>query len=185
MNRLPGARHPKLKKRGDGTMTRAQSAKELQARFLEDYAVGQKFRSGRLRIDKERIKQFGAEFDPQPFHLDEEAARDTIFGGLAASGWHTAAVTMRLLVESDLKPAGGIVGAGADEFRWPHPVRPGDELRTESEVLEVRPSRSRPHQGLIKVRTRTLNQNDQVVQIIVVLVERRRPHLDQPLVGTR
>jgi len=150
-----------------------------QGRYLEDYAVGQKFRSGPLRIDKERMKLFGAEFDPQPFHLDEEAARDTIFGGLAASGWHTAAVTMRLLVESDLKPAGGIVGAGADEFRWPRPVRPGDELRTESEVLEVRPSRSRPHQGLIKVRTTTLNQNDEAVQIIVAnLVVPRRPMQD-------
>src|SRR6266567_6240928 len=136
-------------------------------RFLEDFAVGQTFRSGRLQIDRERIKTFAAEFDPQPFHLDEDAARNTIFGGLAASGWHTAAVTMRLLVESDLKPAGGIVGAGADEFRWPRPVRPGDELRIESEVLEVRPSRSRPAQGLIKVRTTTLNQNDEAVQIIV------------------
>jgi acyl dehydratase len=144
--------------------------------FLEDFAVGQTFRSGRLRIDKERIKTFGAEFDPQPFHLDEHAARDTVFGGLAASGWHTAAITMRLLVESDLKPAGGIVGAGADEFRWPRPVRPGDELRTESEVLEVRPSRSRRDQGLIKVRTTTLNQNDQAVQVIIAnLVVRRRP----------
>src|SRR6266550_5174488 len=146
------------------------------SRYLEDFAVGQTFRSGRLLIDKERIKTFGAEFDPQPFHLDEEAARDTIFGGLAASGWHTAAVTMRLLVESDLKPAGGIVGAGADEFRWPRPVRPGDELRTESEVLEVRPSRSRPDQGLIKVRTTTLNQNDEAVQVIIAnLVVPRRP----------
>src|SRR2546429_3445379 len=141
--------------------------------FLEDFAVGQTFRSGRLRIDKERIKAFGAEFDPQAFHLDEEAARDTIFGGLAASGWHTAAMTMRLLVESDLKPVGGIVGAGADEFRWPRPVRPGDELRIESEVLEVRPSRSRPDQGLIKVRTTTLNQNDEAVQVI-------HPNLVQP-----
>jgi len=147
----------------------------MTERYLEDYAVGQRFRSGRLRIDKDRIKTFGAEFDPQPFHLDEEAARATIFGELAASGWHTAAVTMRLLVESDLKPAGGIVGAGADEFRWPRPVRPGDELRIESEVLEVRPSRSRPEQGLIKVRTTTLNQNDEAVQIIVanLLVPRR------------
>ena len=145
-------------------------------RFLEDFAVGQTFRSGRVRIDTERIKTFGAEFDPQPFHLDEEAARDTIFRGLAASGWHTAAVTMRLLVESDLKPAGGIVGAGADEFRWPRPVRPGDELRIESEVLEVRPSRSRPDQGLIKVRTTTLNQNDEAVQVIIAnLVVPRRP----------
>src|SRR2546428_6953938 len=106
-------------------------------RFLEDFAVGQTFRSGRVRIDKERIKTFGAEFDPQPFHLDEEAARYTIFGGLAASGWHTAAITMRLLVESELKPAGGIVGAGADEFAWPPPVAPGDEFPIEIEVLAV------------------------------------------------
>jgi len=147
----------------------------MTARYLEDYAVGQRFRSGPLRIDKERIKRFGAEFDPQPFHLDEDAARHTIFGGLVASGWLTAAVTMRLLVEGELKPAGGIVGAGADEFRWPRPVRPGDELRIESEVLEVRPSKSRPGQGLIKVRTTTLNQNDEAVQIIVAnLVVPRR-----------
>jgi acyl dehydratase len=148
----------------------------MTSRYLEDFAVGQTFRSGRLRIDKERIKAFGAEFDPQPFHLDEDAARDTIFGGLAASGWHTAAVTMRLLVESDLKPAGGIVGAGFDEFRWLRPVRPGDELRVESEILEVRPSRSRPAQGMIKVRTTTLNQNDEAVQVTIGnLVVPRRP----------
>ena len=147
----------------------------MTARYLEDYAVGQRFRSGPVRIDKERIKRFGAEFDPQPFHLDEDAARHTIFGGLVASGWLTAAVTMRLLVEGELKPAGGIVGAGADEFRWPRPVRPGDELRIESEVLEVRPSKSRPSQGLIKVRTTTFNQNDEAVQIIVAnLVVPRR-----------
>jgi acyl dehydratase len=151
----------------------------MTGRYLEDFAVGQTFRSGPLRIDKERIKAFGAEFDPQPFHLDEEAARDTIFGGLAASGWHTAAVTMRLLVESDLKPAGGIVGAGADEFRWPRPVRPGDALHIESEVLEVRPSRSRPDQGVIKVRTTTLNQKDEAVQVITAnLVVPRRPTQD-------
>src|SRR5437879_11813557 len=117
-------------------------------RFLEDFAVGQTFRSGRVRIDMERIKTFGAEFDPQPFHLDEAAARDSIFRGLAASGWHTAALTMRLLVESDLKPAGGIVGAGFDEFRWPRPVRPGDELHLESEVLEVRAAKWRPDPGV-------------------------------------
>jgi acyl dehydratase len=149
---------------------------EMTGRYLEDFAVGQTFHSGRLQIDKERIKSFAAEFDPQPFHLDEDDARDTIFGGLAASGWHTAAVTMRLLVESDLKPFGGIVGAGFDEFRWPRPVRPGDELRVESEVLEVRPSRSRPDQGLIKVRTTTLNQNHEAVQVIIGnLVVPRRP----------
>ena len=147
----------------------------MTERYLEDFAVGQTFRSGQLPIDAERIKTFAAEFDPQPFHLDEAAARDTVFHGLAASGWHTAAVTMRLLVESDLKPAGGIVGAGFDEFRWPRPVRPGDELRVESEVLEVRPSRSRPDQGVLKVRTTTLNQNGEPVQIAIgnLMVPRR------------
>jgi acyl dehydratase len=148
----------------------------MTQRYLEDFAVGQTYGSGRLRVDKERIKTFAAEFDPQPFHLDEEAARDTIFRGLAASGWHTAALTMRLLVESELKPAGGIVGAGFDEFRWPRPVRPGDELRVESEVLEVRPSKSRPEQGVIKVKTTTLNQNDEAVQISIGnLIVPRRP----------
>lgn len=140
----------------------------MSGRYLEDFAVGQTFGSGRLRISGEQIKAFAAEFDPQPFHLNEEAAQDTIFQGLAASGWHTAALTMRLLVESELKPAGGLVGAGFDEFRWPRPVRPGDELHIESEVLEVRPSKSRPTQGIIKVRTTTLNQNDEPVQIQVV-----------------
>ena len=97
----------------------------MSERYLEDFAAGQTFGSGRLRVDKERIKSFAGEFDPQPFHLDEEAARDSVFQGLAASGWHTAALTMRLLVESEFKPAGGIIGAGFDEFRWPRPVRPG------------------------------------------------------------
>jgi len=148
----------------------------MTGRYLEDFAVGQTFRSGRLPIEKHRIKTFAAEFDPQPFHLDDDAARDTIFGGLVASGWHTAAVTMRLLVGSDLQPAGGIVGAGFDELRWLRPVRPGDELRIESEVLEVRPSRSRPGQGSIKVRTTTFNQNDEAVQVTIGnLVVPRRP----------
>jgi acyl dehydratase len=139
----------------------------MTERYLEDFAVGQTYGSDRLRINEERIKSFAAEFDPQPFHLDAAAARHTIFHGLAASGWHTAAVTMRLLVESELRPAGGIVGAGFDEIRWPRPVRPGDELHIESEVLEVRPSKSRPDLGLIKVRTTTLNQNGEAVQVSV------------------
>ena len=133
--------------------------------YLEDFRAGQTFRSGRIRIDANRIKSFAAEFDPQPFHLDERAATDSIFGGLAASGWHTAAITMRLLVDSDLKPAGGIVSAGFDEFRWPRPVRPGDELRVEGEVLEIRASKSRPDQGVIKVRATTINQNNEPVQV--------------------
>src|SRR5437867_11649347 len=134
----------------------------MSGRYLEDFAVGQTFGSGRLRVDKEQIKRFAAGFDPQPFHLDEDAARDTIFRGLAASGWHTAALTMRLVVESEFKPADGIIGAGFDELRWPLPVRPGDELRVESEVLEV--------------RTTTLNQNKEIVQVSVGdLVVPRRP----------
>lgn len=139
----------------------------MTERYLEDFTVGQTFGSGRLRIDEKQIRRFASEFDPQPFHLDDKAARDTMFRGLAASGWHTAALTMRLLVEGELKPAGGIIGAGIDELRWPRPVRPGDELRVESEVLEVRPSKSRPEQGMIKVRSTTLNESGEAVQIFV------------------
>jgi acyl dehydratase len=144
-------------------------------RYLEDFAVGQMYGSGRLGIDKERTLAFAAEFDPQPFHLDEAAARRSIFGELTASGWHTAAVTMRLLVESELNPAGGLIGVGFDECRWPRPVHPGDELRTECEVIEVRPSKSRPQHGLIKLRTTTLNQDGEVVLTYVAnLVVLRR-----------
>ena len=148
----------------------------MTPRYLEDFEAGQAFGGpGRIRIDKDAIQRFAAEFDPQPFHLDEQAARGSIFRGLAASGWHTAAITMRLLVDSELKLAGGIIGAGFDELRWPRPVRPGDELRVESEILEVRPSKSRPDQGLIKVKTSTLNQNDEIVQVSVgnLMVPRR------------
>ena len=148
----------------------------MTERYLEDFAIAQTFGSGRLRVDEERIKSFAAEFDPQPFHLDDVAAHDSLFRGLAASGWHTAALTMRLLVESDVKPAGGIVAAGFDELRWPRPVRAGDELHTESEVLEVRTSKSRPQQGLLKLRTTTLNQNGEAVQVWVGnLVVKCRP----------
>jgi acyl dehydratase len=149
----------------------------MKEQYLEDYAVGQTFGGlARIRIDRARITSFAAEFDPQPFHLDEAEASGSIFKGLAASGWHTAAATMRLLVESDLRPAGGIIGLGFEEVRWPRPVRPGDELRVESEVLEVRPSKSRPDQGLIKVRGTTFNHNGETVQIFVgSLLVRRRP----------
>jgi acyl dehydratase len=149
----------------------------MSGRYLEDYEVGQVLAgSARIKVETERVKSFAGEFDPQPFHLDEEAAKGTLFRGLAASGWHTAAITMRLLVESDLKPVGGIIGAGFDELKWPRPVRPGDELRVENEVLEVRPSKSRPEQGLLKVRTTTYNQDNEPVQVSVGnLVVPRRP----------
>jgi acyl dehydratase len=140
----------------------------IKAHYLEDFRPGQVFGgASRLRVELQQIKSFAAEFDPQPFHLDEEAARDTIFRGLAASGWHTAAMTMRLLVASELQPAGGIVGAGFDELRWPLPVRPGDELRVESEILEVRPLKSRTDRGVIKVQTTTLNQHGEAVQVLI------------------
>lgn len=144
--------------------------------YLDDLMVGQKFGSGRLTLELDAIRRFAGEFDPQPFHLDDEAAQATIFRGLAASGWHTAALTMRLLVESEFRPAGGIVGAGVDDLRWPRPVRPGDELRVESEVLELRPSKSRPEQGIARLRVTTLNQDDEVLQTFVAsLVVQRRP----------
>lgn len=137
-------------------------------RYLEDYAPGQVYRGAdRARVEPESIRKFATEFDPQPFHLNEDAARGSLFQGLAASGWHTAALTMKLLVASELKPAGGIIGAGFDELRWPLPVRPGDELRVESEILEVRPLQSRADRGVVKVKTTTLNQRDEAVQVSV------------------
>jgi acyl dehydratase len=144
--------------------------------YLEDIVVGQVYRSRRLTVDADRVKAFAGEFDPQPFHLDDDAARQSVFGGLVASGWHTAALTMRLLVEGEFTPAGGLVGAGADELRWPRPVRPGDTLQVEGEVLEVRPSRSKPHQGVVKTRITTTNQHGEVVQVFVAsLIVPRRP----------
>jgi acyl dehydratase len=140
----------------------------MAALYLEDFAVGQKYRTGRIRVDAEAIKAFATAFDPQPFHVDEDAARASFFQGLCASGWHTAALTMRLLVEGDLKPAGGIIGAWADEMKWPCPVRPDDELEVEAEILAVRHSESRPSQGFLKVRTTTLNQHRQPVQVLVI-----------------
>jgi acyl dehydratase len=134
--------------------------------YLEDLHVGQRFASGRHPIDAEQIKAFAQQFDPQPFHLDVEAAKGTLFGGLVASGWHTAAITMRLLVESGLSIAGGLVGGGG-EITWPKPTRPGDVLHLESEVLDVRPSRSRPDRGIATVRTETRNQHGETVQVLV------------------
>jgi acyl dehydratase len=144
--------------------------------YLEDFAVGQVFKTGRHKVDKAQIIAFATEFDPQPYHLDEVAARDTVFGGLAASGWHTAAMTMRLVVSGEFKPAGGIIGVGFDELSWPRPVRPGDELTATSEILDVRPSKSKPDRGMIRVKMTTLNQNGETVQSFVGnLIVPRRP----------
>ncbi len=143
--------------------------------YLDDLQVGQRFSSRSHAMDEAQIKAFAAQFDPQPFHLDDDAAKATLFGGLAASGWHTAAVTMRLLVDGGVPIAGGLIGAGG-EIAWPKPTRPGDILRVESEVLEVVPSRSRPDRGKVIFRNETRNQHGDVVQVMTVgLVVPRRP----------
>ena len=136
-------------------------------RRFADFQPGQTFRSAALTVTVEDIKSFAHAFDPQPFHLDDAAADAGPFKGLAASGWHTAALTMRLMVQGGLPIAGGIVGAGVDELRWLRPVRPGDTLHVESEVLEVIPSASRPGQGRIRVANRTCLPDGTVVQSFV------------------
>jgi acyl dehydratase len=133
--------------------------------YLDDLVVGQRFASATHIVDEEQIKSFARQYDPQYFHVDVEAARDSLFGGLAASGWHTAAITMKLNVEGGLPIAGGIIGSGA-EVAWPKPTRPGDQLHVESEIVEVVPSRSRPDRGVVTVLSRTLNQNGEVVQTL-------------------
>jgi acyl dehydratase len=125
--------------------------------YYEDFYVGQKFHSiGQAKVTAEEIKEFGTKYDPQPFHLDEAAGENSFFKGLAASGWLTAAIVMRLRVQS-ITVAGGMIGAGVEEMRWTEPVRPGDSLRTEIEVVGVR------QYGVVRTRTLAFNQRDQVV----------------------
>jgi acyl dehydratase len=133
--------------------------------YLEDFHVGQRFTSHTHALDSAQIKAFAARFDPQPFHLSETDADKSFFQGLAASGWHTASITMSLLVKSGMPIAGGLIGAGG-EITWPRPTRPGDVLQAISEILEVTPSRSKPERGMITVRTETKNQKGEVVQIL-------------------
>jgi len=133
--------------------------------YLEGFHVGQRFTSGTHALDSAQIKAFAARFDPQPFHLSETDADKSFFQGLAASGWHTASITMSLLVKSGMPIAGGLIGAGG-EITWPRPTRPGDVLQAISEILEVTPSRSKPERGMITVRTETKNQKGEVVQIL-------------------
>jgi acyl dehydratase len=142
--------------------------------YLDDLFVGQRFTSRTHVIDEAQIKAFAQQFDPQPFHQDENSAKATLFAGLAASGWHTAAITMRLLVDSGLPLAGGIIGAGG-ELAWPKPTRPGDTLRVESEVVAITPSRSRPDRRMAIVRSLTHNQRNEVVQELTakLMVPRR------------
>ena len=147
---------------------------EMEQLYLDDLQVGQRFTSGNYVMEAARIKEFAAEFDPQPFHLDEAAAEASVFKGLAASGWHTAAAAMRLLVTGGLPFASGIIGLGG-EIAWPKPTRPGDTLHVESEIVEITPSRSKPHQGIVTVRGTMFNQNQEAVYVLTakLLVSRR------------
>ena len=140
----------------------SQTIEKSQGLYLEDLHVGQRFVSGTHQMDEARIKEFAREFDPQPFHLDDAAAKASVFGGLAASGWHTAAVAMRLLVDGGLPLGNGIIGFGGD-LAWPKPTRAGDTLHVESEILEIVPSRSKPNQAIVKVLSTTLNQHGEAV----------------------
>jgi acyl dehydratase len=140
-------------------MPPARSSEKL---YLEDLAVGQTFRSGEHALDAEQIIAFARQYDPQPFHLNAEAAKNTFFQGLAASGWHTMAITMRLLVES-LPFAHGIIGAGG-EISWPRPTRPDHVLHVQSKLLEIKPSRSKPNRAIILVECLTFNQHEELLQ---------------------
>ena len=143
--------------------------------YLEDFSVGLVIRSSTVLVTAADIKRFAAEFDPQPFHLDDTAASNSIFRGLVASGWHTAAMTMRLLVTSELSPVGGVIGLGVEQIRWPRPVRPDDALQVEAEILETRASKSNAAQGVVRMRVHTLNQRRETVQSFVanLLVQRK------------
>ena len=156
--------------------TTAEPTSELL--YLDDLHVGRRFTSGTHALDERQITAFATEFDPQAFHMDREAAKGTLFRGLVASGWHTAAITMRLQVDGGLPIAGGIVGLGG-ELAWPTATRPGDVLHVESEVVDVVPSQSRPDRGTVTVRSETRNQRDEVVQTATVkLLVPRRSKMD-------
>ncbi len=143
--------------------------------FYEDLAVGRIYRSASLEVTLEEITTFAARYDPQPFHLDPGAGEQSVFGGLVASGWLTASLTMRLMVTSEFRFGSGVVGLGVDSLRWPQPVRPGDTLAAAVEVVAMRATASQPEHGVVKIRTTTTNQRDEPVQIMVsnVLVRRR------------
>jgi acyl dehydratase len=148
----------------------------MEQLYLEDLRVGQRFASETYVMEAKRIKEFAAEFDPQSFHLDTSAAEASVFKGLAASGWHTAAVAMRLLVTGGLPFANGLIGLGG-EVAWPRPTRPGDILHVESEIVEVTPSRSKPHQGIVTVRGTMFNQQGETVYVLTAkLLVLKRPN---------
>lgn len=160
----------------DRLPSHAEREEGVQVRYFEDFKVGDRFSGGPVEVREDEVIAFAKSFDPQPFHVDPIAAKDSLFGTLVTSGWHTAALTMRMIAESDIRPAGGTIGFHIQELRWPRAVRPGDMLRFKAEVLAARPSSSRPDSGIVKMRYRTLNQHgDEVMTYVVVQIVRRQP----------
>ena len=149
----------------------------MTVRYFEDFKVGDKFGGGSVEVTQDAIIAYARQFDPQPFHTDPVAAKNTLFGELVASGWHTASMTMALFATSDIRIVNGVIGGGLEQLSWPRPVRPGDRLTVRSEVLEVRPSRSKPDRGTIRLKVETVNQNGEVVQSFVpqLVVLKRNP----------
>jgi acyl dehydratase len=143
---------------------------EVLMLYLDDLVVGARYEAGPIAVDKDELIEFAGRYDPQPFHTDPVAAKASLFGGLAASGWMTASLTMRMLVDSGNGPAGGFIARKIEAMEWPLPVRPGDTLRATSEVLEILPSKSKPDRGMVRMRTETLNQDGKVVQVLTALL---------------
>ncbi len=152
----------------------------MSERYFDDLTQGDRFKSATYEVTEEQIISFAREFDPQPFHLDSAVARQTMFKGLIASGWHTAAITMRLFVQR-LNFAEGAIGLGVDELRWPNAVRPGDALQVETEIVDLRVSRSKPSHGIVGLRNVTVNQRGEIVQTMSAsaLVLRRSDTITQ------
>jgi acyl dehydratase len=154
-------------------------------RYFEDLKTGDKFNTAEYEMTAAEIIAFGRQFDPQAFHTDPVAAKGTLFGQLVASGWHTASVSMRLMVLGEMDLDGGVIGQGMESLRWPRPVLPGDRLRVVTEIEELRPAPARPDRGLIKLRCRTYNQNGKVVQdMTATLLVARRPSSAKATEGT-
>jgi acyl dehydratase len=139
----------------------------MSAAYFEDFHVGDRFRSASQVITESEMIEYACRYDPQPFHTDPEAAKDSVFGGLVASGWLTAVITLRLMIQSEFQIAGGTIGLGVEELRWPRPVRPGDALHVETEVLDTRLSHSHPERGVVRVRNTTFNQAGEIVLTMV------------------
>jgi acyl dehydratase len=152
--------------------------------FFEDLSLGDTFKTAEHTVTTEEIIAFGRQFDPQPFHTDPTAAQATLFGRLVASGWHTAALSMGLMVRGEMNLDGGVIGLGVDDLRWPRPVLPGDRLRVMMKIAELNPEPLRPGRGKIKLHCRTLNQDGKTVQEMTAnLLIGRRPSSAKAMEG--